>query len=721
MDKQECAVFLSLENDRGSFEKRMTCIRIDFDKLTFEYCSFIENDFLGNTESLLVQWGMIESNQNSQFSLYLAGHSSVVGYFNKLSELTDGVEVKPIDVSSDKASYHFDSAPLDLLFKKQDTIRVIDNEDLVKNVCFISSHLNIWDNNRFLKAFSLKEYLPCNFMKIDIAALRGLNIFRLARNQSNSNASIYEQISQHLQTKMGFRVLKEWLFHPLTSGKEINYRKTIVETYLKNVDLRRALKRTLKKLPDIDKILVRLVRYKYGRKNNAALLDCYKIYSALMIMNSSLEDLSFYSQGTDDYQMVKTLVSVHSHFAKFFEMIEKTIDLQRMEEKGECVIRAECSKALEEIQSKIDDLHAQINHVKRELEEALGTVNLVTNQKNGLVFEANKEKAFEFFKSSPIKYAIQTTRKTTVTFSFRKLVSISSEIETLKQSYAEKQSEFIDTVFGITSEFVNLFEAANMIYVEHDILSGFAEMFASANPKSPFCLAEIVEDESESSRVLELKDSWHMCINDCVANDVLLQSPNQTSIVLTGPNMGGKSTFIRQVAMCAFLAQVGCPVPASFCKMSILSGIFTRVGASDVQLKGISTFMNEMIETSSMLSSADRKSLLIIDELGRGTSIIEGKALAQAILEHIVSDLGCFCLFATHFFELTKINRQLPMIKNCSMEVIELKNNLLFTYKVKEGAVDKSYGISLMATMNFPKEIIDEANRICSKLEGLNS
>jgi DNA mismatch repair ATPase MutS len=184
--------------------------------------------------------------------------------------------------------------------------------------------------------------------------------------------------------------------------------------------------------------------------------------------------------------------------------------------------------------------------------------------------------------------------------------------------------------------------------------------------------------------------------------------------------MGGKSTFIRQVAICCLLAHVGIPVPAKSLKLSILSGIFTRVGASDMQIKGISTFFAEMIETANMLRSSDENSLLLVDELGRGTSTFEGLSIARSTLEYILTHKRSFCLFATHFHKLSGDGMSLEGLRNLYVSSHHRNGNIVFDYKVLPGKTDKSFGIDIIKNLKFPKEIIQTAYQIERKIENQN-
>jgi len=548
---------------------------------------------------------------------------------------------------------------------------------------------------------SIRSYSLQDFMPLDEATLRNLELFETIRNHQKEG-SLFKIIDSTI-TSMGGRLLKKWLLHPLVDSSKIQLRLDAIEELFQNLSIREDLRLELKPIHDIERLLAKLTLNSGNARDLLALKESLK---SLPVIHSTVVQIKA--------TLIKNLHENLDLCKDIVVLLESSIATEppaTLREGG--MVAAGYSQELDELRSISREGKKFIQNLqKKEIERTgIGSLKIKYNKVFGYYLEVSKSN----LASVPEDYI----RKQTLVNAERFITPELKEYEEKVLGAEDKIKEIEYKIFQeirakIVNEMQRLQKTARVL-ANLDVLASLAHT-AIQN--------RYVKPEITSSTQLEIKNGRHPVVEKMTAsgnfipNDTSLNNEEKLIALITGPNMGGKSTYLRQVALITLLAHIGSFVPATSAKIPLVDRIFTRVGAADNLVKGQSTFMVEMQEAANILHNATEKSLVILDEIGRGTSTYDGVSIAWAITEYLHNNLSAKTLFATHYHELVSLAEGLPKARNLSIAVKETKEQgVVFLYKILSGAVDKSYGIEVAKLAGLPQEVIQKSKEILENLE----
>ncbi|CDF87632.1 BN860_10858g1_1 [Zygosaccharomyces bailii CLIB 213] len=715
---------------------------IDTSNYKIGMLDIIDNEVYSNLESFLIQLGVREClvpdiGKSESIGAELKKVIGVIERCACVSTLVKPSEFSEKDVELDLANLVGDELSLSLPHYSKPAL---------SSCGALLSYLQLLNEQDQVGKYELVQHSLQEFMKLDASAIKALNLFPQTSTQpfgpatgislgsGGSKVSSLFQLLNHCKTNAGVRLLNEWLKQPLTDVELIEKRHVLVDYLIDQLELKQLLQ--TEHLPLV--LDVRRITKKLNR--NGTLEDVLKIYQfskkvpeIAELLSSFLED----DQGTPEAKSLVTstwldpLMSHTEPLSKLQEMVETTVDLSAYEEHNEFMIKVELNEELAKIKDQLDDLKDEINAIHLQAAEDLGfdpekKLKLENHHIHGWCMRLTRNDARELRKHK--QYLELSTVKAGIFFTTKKLKEIASETAVLQREYDRQQSALVKEIVSITLTYSPVLEKLSLVLANLDVLCSFAH--ASSYAPIPYVRPKM--HALNSTRNTRLVASRHPVLEvqddvTFIANDVHLEKGVEDFLIITGPNMGGKSTYIRQVGVISLMAQIGCFVPCDEAEIAVVDAVLCRVGAGDSQLKGVSTFMVEMLETASILKNATSNSLIIVDELGRGTSTYDGFGLAWAIAEYIASKVGCFSLFATHFHELTALADQLPNVKNMQV-VAHLEkgesgrndsDDITLLYKVEPGISDQSFGIYVAEVVQFPQKIVKMAKRKANELEEL--
>jgi DNA mismatch repair protein MutS len=553
------------------------------------------------------------------------------------------------------------------------------------------SHIN------YIKIMTEKSY-----MVLDETARRNLELTETIRGKSKKGSLLW--ILDRTETAMGGRRLRQWLQQPLINKRDIEDRLDSVEELIKNSIKSEEIKELLHDMYDLERLAGRIA---LGSANARDLLS---LKQSLSLLPALKELLSHFNSRllSVSYDNLDTLDDV-------YELLEKSIfeDPPVLLNEGN-LIKSGWDKELDQYRLAITEGRAWIASLEQKEREKTGIKNLKIgfNKVMGYYIDVTKS----YYDMVPDYYI----RKQTLANSERYITPELKEVEEKILGAEEKSIRleyqlFIDIRDQVRRQLERI-QAAARILGELDALLSFARVSHENNYVRPL----IKEDG-----ILKIKDGRHPVVEKTmahglfVANDTEIKTGEDHFMIITGPNMAGKSTYLRQVALIVLMAHIGCFVPASKAEISIVDRIFTRIGASDDLASGQSTFMVEMSEVANILHNATANSLLILDEIGRGTSTFDGLSIASAVVEYICQNPGLKTktLFATHYHELTELEGKLDGVKNYCIAVKEQGDDIIFLRRIIRGSTDKSFGIQAAKLAGLPNKVIERAKEILKQLE----
>jgi len=502
------------------------------------------------------------------------------------------------------------------------------------------------------------------------------------------------------RTAMGSRLLRRWLNRPLCNRAILEQRQQAIASLLCDYKFE-ALRKALQPIGDVERILAR-VALRSARPRDL---------TRLRLSLASLPHLQAAARTLGDSPLIGELAKQAGEFPQLDELLARAlIDNPPMVIRDGGVIATGYDAELDElrhISSNAGDYLVELEARER-ARTGIGTLKVGYNRVHGYYIEISRGQA----EQAPADYIRRQTLKNAERFITPELKEFEDKALSAKsRALAREKALYDDLLERLNSELLALQDSAAAI-AELDVLSTLAESAETLN----LCRPELTEDE-----VIDIREGRHLVVEQVldtpfIPNDVQFNGERRMLIV-TGPNMGGKSTYMRQTALIVLLAHVGSYVPAKAARIGIVDQIFTRIGSSDDLAGGRSTFMVEMTETANILHNATARSLVLMDEIGRGTSTFDGLSLAWAAATYLVSKLRAFTLFATHYFELTQLPEQFPQAVNVHLDATEYNDHIVFLHTIQEGPANRSYGLQVAKLAGIPQSVIAAAKRKLAELE----
>lgn len=542
--------------------------------------------------------------------------------------------------------------------------------------------------------YDIKDYLQMSY-----ATKSSLDLIENARTKKK-HGSLYWLLDE-TKTAMGMRLLKTWIDRPLISKQAISERQNIVETFLESFIERSDLADSLKGVYDIERLSSRV---SFGKVNPKDLLQLGHTLSQVPYIKAVLETIN------------------SPHLSKVIATIDPIPELESLIHSA---IDPDAPATISEGSIIKTGFDQRLDHYRKVMKEGTGWIADIEMKErqasgiNNLKIDYNKKDGYYFHVTNsnlslvPDHFFRKATLKNSERYGTAELAKIEGQMLEAREESAQLEYDIFMRIREKVETYIDRLQTLAKAIATVDVLQGLAYV-AEKN--------HYVRPEFASQKVITIQNGRHavvekvMGVQEYIPNTI--QFNQNTSIqLITGPNMSGKSTYMRQLALTVIMAQMGSYVAADYAKLPIFDAIFTRIGAADDLISGQSTFMVEMMEANQAIQRASHDSLIIFDELGRGTATYDGMALAQSIIEHIHNRIGAITLFATHYHELTSLSEELGHLKNVHVDILERDGEVTFLHKIAEGPADKSYGIHVAKIAGLPGSLLSRADNILKQLE----
>ena len=569
----------------------------------------------------------------------------------------------------------------------------VTNQKLIKNTSLLLNYLTN-SLKQDLGHIQQVEVIDSGlFLELDKECIKNLELVETIRNKDRQNSLL--GFMDKTKTAMGSRLLKSYIISPSIDKTEIIKRQNLVEKLMTEFLLKSELKEYLYEIYDLERLTGKVV---CSNLNARDLLQLKTSIKVIPDINNILETLG--------EEKIET-------FNELYLILENSIkDDVPLTVKDGGIIKEGYDKEVDELRSIKSGGKDFISNFEREEKERTGIKGLKIgyNKVFGYYIEVPKGQI------SQVKEEFHYDRKQTISNCERYITPLLKEKENLILNAEEKLNTLEYDIFCKIKEEVKRYipklQKASAKIAYYDVMQSFATIAEEHN---------FVKPTINENSTVEIIKGRHPVVESVISteyidNDIIMNE-NTNILIITGPNMSGKSTYMREFGIIAILNQIGSFVPASKCNLPVFDKIFTRIGASDDLVGGESTFMVEMKESAYALENATKNSLILFDELGRGTSTYDGMSLAGSIIDYIATKIRCKTLFSTHYHELTDMENKLPGIHNVHVSIDETNGDITFLHKVMDGAVDKSYGINVAKLANLPHEVIKKANELLKEYE----